>query len=162
MNSATIGPVPQLPRESARRVLARSRGSAVLRPAWPALLAIWVGVQGWAGCASKDDCNIETQTRDLGGAGLMDCGLASTDDTHTVDACAVAAFAGRNTFRAIYERSDGTLEALVHAAGDAYLTLRESPDGIERRDCKSAHVVDDADRSYVECVEPSAPTIVCN
>ena len=161
MNSATIDAMYVLPRHASQPEQGCSCGSAVTSAA-RSLLVLTALAALVTGCATDDDCTLEARSRELGGAGLMDCGLASTDDTGTVDRCAVAAFKARSTFRAIYERKDGMLEALVHAAGDAYLTLRETSSGLERRDCAGAHVVEDAGRSYVECVEPSDPVAECN
>jgi hypothetical protein len=113
------------------------------------------------GCGSDDGaCDIESKSRKLGGTGLTDCGIASPGETSTVDRCAVTAF---STFRALYELDNGDLEALVHAAGDTYHTLRQPPDEtvVERVDCGGAEVVTEGTRRYVVCTDPGTPREIC-
>lgn len=109
-----------------------------------------------AGCAGDLGCDLDGTTRKLGGSGLMDCGLAEKGNTTDVDRCAVTAEQSRTTFRAIYVRKDGSLEAVVHGAGDHYYLLRASSDGdeVKRADCEGASVVTDGTRQFVECDEP--------
>jgi hypothetical protein len=116
------------------------------------------------GCASELGCDLNDSTRDLGGAGLMDCGLAEYGDTDTVDTCAVREHGARGTFRAIYERKDGSLEAVVHAAGDRYYLFRADADGdhVKRAECESASVVTDGDREFVECDSHGEFRAVCD
>lgn len=102
----------------------------------------------------------------LGGPGVIDCGVASVDDTSEifdVDRCAVETYNARGTFRAIYEQEDGSLEAVVHAAGDTYHLLRVQVEStrIERADCGGAHVVQTDGRTYVQCDDPSRFAPVC-
>ena len=114
-------------------------------------------------CANSLGCDLDGISRDLGGAGLMDCGIAS-DDTSNVDACAVTAFRMRSTFRAIYEQPDGSLQAIVHAAGDSYYLLRasKSGDSVERADCQSASLASEGTRQFVQCEKPSAFREACD
>jgi hypothetical protein len=116
------------------------------------------------GCAEDGDCDIEAQSRKLGGAGLQDCGIAPAGDEGVVDRCASAAFQKNETFRALYELDDGRLQAFVHAAGDTYLLLRESEgrDGVERADCSGAMAVREGGRSYVDCVDPGPFEPICH
>ena len=115
-----------------------------------------------AGCGEEDDCDVEGQSRRLGGAGLQDCGIAHGDDQSVIDRCALTAHQKNDTFRALYELDDGRLQAFVHAAGDAYLLLREGEaGGVERADCEGARVVRDGGRQYVDCDQPSAFEVIC-
>ena len=123
-----------------------------------ALVLVWACV----GCGGGDDCDIEAQSRTIGGAGLEDCGIAHGDQTTVVDRCAVTAFEGDKTFRALYELDDGKLQALVHAAGGAYLLLREADSGVERADCTGAHSVRDSGRNYIECDNPTEFAPLCD
>jgi hypothetical protein len=132
--------------------------SALGRAGGLALVLAWVG----AGCGGGDDCDIEAQSRAIGGAGLEDCGIARSDQTTVVDRCAVTAFEGNKTFRALYELDDGKLQALVHAAGGAYLLLREADSGVERADCSGAHSVRANGRNYVECDDPTGFAPLCH
>lgn len=139
-----------------RGTVARMFGSGRMRRiiAWPCLLIV--------SCAGGDECELDAVSRDVGGTGLIDCGIASPTDSSSVDRCALTAYRGNNTFRAIYEREDGGLEAFVHAAGGSYHLLRLAPDGnIERADCDGAVVVQEGARSYVSCEEPSEFEVVC-
>lgn len=106
-----------------------------------------------SGCASELGCDLHGVTRKLGGVGLMDCGLGEQDNTSVVDRCAVNAFTARLTFRALYERSDGSLEAIVHGAGGHYYALRAAADGdaVQQADCEGAEIVTDGSRKYVRC-----------
>jgi hypothetical protein len=131
-------------------------GSALLR-----VLVLTLALVG-GGCGSDDDCDIEAQSRSLGGAGLEDCGIARGGDSSVVDRCAVTAFEGNKTFRALYELDDGRLQALVHAAGGAYLLLRESDDGVERADCSGARSVRENGRNYIECQDPTEFAAACD
>jgi hypothetical protein len=118
------------------------------------------------GCADQLGCDLDGVSRGLGGAGLIDCGIASKDtsDTSTVDRCAVTSFQTRATFRAIYEQKDKSLEGIVHAAGDKYYALRASPSGdaVERAQCKSASITTDGSRTFVACEKPGAYAKACN
>jgi hypothetical protein len=116
-----------------------------------------------SGCGGGDDCDFEAETRAAGGAGVMDCGLAREDDTEIVDRCAVSARAGDRTFRALYEQPDGSLQALIHAAGGGYLVLRTPAQGglIERADCESSAVVQRDGRSLVECTGMGPFEAIC-
>lgn len=133
------------------------------------LAAVWqccviAGVFAHPGCADDDACDLGDISRELGGVGLIDCGISdSAEDTAAVDRCAVSAYAGGSTFRAVYERAQGGLEAIVRVAGGDYLVLRQSDDGgsVERADCASARVVDEAGRTYVECVDRGEFDPVC-
>jgi hypothetical protein len=131
-------------------------GSVVLR------VLVFALAIATSGCGGDDDCDIEAQSRSLGGAGLEDCGIARNGDTSVVDRCAVTAFEGNKTFRALYELDDGRLQALVHAAGGAYLLLRESDDGVERADCSGARSVRDDGRNSIECEDPTEFAAVCD
>src|SRR5687768_6916703 len=55
-------------------------------------LAVIACVSSGSACASEDECEFEAVTRAIGGVGLMDCGIASVDDTDAVDDCAVSAY----------------------------------------------------------------------
>jgi hypothetical protein len=119
---------------------------------------------GSCGCGDEEGgCDIESRSRKLGGTGLIDCGIAGPGDTSTVDDCAVSAFQSRSTFRALYELENGDLEAIVHAAGDSYHTLRQPPDEtvVERIDCGDAEVVTRGTRRYVVCTDPGTPREIC-
>ena len=124
-----------------------------------ALLAL--GALLVAGCKSEADCDIEAQSRKLGGAGLNDCGLAHGGETSVVDRCALQADQSGETYRALYEQPDGGIEALVHAAGGDYLLLRETKSGVERAECNGAVVVQEPGRSFVQCKSPSDYEAVC-
>src|SRR5262249_33466383 len=114
-----------------------------------------------SGCGDEASCDLGAITRDLGGVGLIDCGVANAE-TADVDRCAVAAYRDGSTFRAIYERDDGRLQALVRAAGGDYLVLRQADDdSITRAECNGAQVVADGGRTYVECVDRGPFTTVC-
>jgi hypothetical protein len=115
-----------------------------------------------AACGGDQECEIDAVSRDLGGAGLLDCGIAPEDDTRTVDACAVMAHRSRQTFRALYERGEGRIEGIVHAVGDTYHLLRVTGDGaIARADCSGARVAQDGTRSHVVCDGDPAFEAVC-
>jgi hypothetical protein len=117
-----------------------------------------------AGCGGESECNIDTTTRRVGGAGVMDCRITTEQySIERVDQCAVEAYQARATFRAIYRHDDGTLEAIVHAAGDTYHLLRTDADGpgIEEADCVGAHLVQEQGRTYVQCDEPDDFVRIC-
>lgn len=116
-------------------------------------------LSGGVGCA-EDECNIDEYTRDLGGIGVMDCGLAG-DDTSAVDECALTAYRGRKTFRALYENEDGDLEAIVHAAGGTYHLVREAGSMLEQADCKGGQEEVTDDRRRVGCDGQGAFETVC-
>jgi hypothetical protein len=117
-----------------------------------------------AGCANDLGCDLDGVSRDVGGTGLMDCGIAKPDKTDTVDRCAVTAFGRGQTFRAIYEQDDESVEAVVHGSGDHYYLLHSSAGGdhVERADCKSASIVDEGSRRFVQCEHPSAFRPACD
>ena len=121
----------------------------------------WVGL---AGCAGDLGCDLDGTTRELGGAGLIDCGLAERGNTGVVDRCAVTAFMRRDTFRALYERKDGSLEAVLHAAGGRYYSLRASAagDDVTRADCKGASVAAEGSRTFVQCDDPGEFRKACD
>jgi hypothetical protein len=115
-----------------------------------------------ASCGEEDDCDVEAQSRKLGGAGLQDCGIAHGDDQGVVDRCVLDAHQQNNTYRALYELDDGRLQAFVHAAGDVYFLLRDAKGGgVERADCAGGRVVREGGRSSVECDQPSAFEAIC-
>lgn len=116
----------------------------------------------FAACGGEEGCDFDAETRDVGGIGLMDCGFARGDDASAVDRCAVTAYRMGITFRAVYERSDGSLDALVHGTG-GYALLRTDADGsvIERADCEDAHEVQRDGRSFVECTDSGVFDTVC-
>jgi hypothetical protein len=125
-----------------------------------------LGLSLWclAGCSGDPVCNIDATTRRVGGAGVMDCRISSDEESVArVDQCSVEAYQARATFRAIYRQEDGTLEAIIHAAGDTYHLLRTEVDGpgIEEADCEGAHVVRDQGRTYVHCDDPGEFTRIC-
>lgn len=128
------------------------------------LLPMVIVALGLAGCANDLGCDLDGVSRDVGGPGLMDCGIAHPDDTDVVDRCAVTAFGRGETFRAIYEQSDDSVEAVVHGAGDHYYSLRSSSSGdhVERADCKGGSIVEDGSRRFVQCDRPSAFRKACN
>jgi hypothetical protein len=135
----------------------------------------WLGVVvalaplilGPLGCSGETECNIDSQSRALGGAGLIDCGIASADDPpeifDRVDSCAVEAYQARGTFRALYENQDGTLKGTVHSAGGNFYLLRAGTDDdhVDRADCEGAHVVVEDGRTYVHCDSPSEFERIC-
>jgi hypothetical protein len=116
-----------------------------------------------AGCGGDDECEFDAVTRDIGGVGLTDCGIADRDDPSEVDECAVSAYRGNQTFRAIYEQDDDGLEAIVHAAGDSYHLVRLSgEDGtITRADCAGGQFVSEDGREYIACDEPGPFSVAC-
>ena len=127
-----------------------------------ALAAVAFVVLVSASCGEEDDCDVEAQSRRLGGAGLQDCGIAHGDDQGVVDRCVLGAHQKNETYRALYELDDGRLQAFVHAAGDIYLLLREAEGGgVERADCEDGVVVREGGRTYVECDQPSAFEQIC-
>lgn len=115
-----------------------------------------------AGACAEDECDFNSATRDVGGIGLMDCGIAG-EDTSAVDSCAVMAHRQGAIFRAIYETEEGGLEAIVHGSDGEYSLLRiPAPNGpVERADCAGAEVVDEAGRTRVSCVNPGPFAVVC-
>jgi hypothetical protein len=135
----------------------------------------WIGVVialaplcfGAFGCNGKTECNIDSQSRALGGAGLIDCGIASADDPSDifdrVDSCAVEAYQARGTFRALYENEDGTLEGTVHSAGGTFHLVRAPADDahVDQADCDGAHVIVEDGRTYVHCDSPTAFARIC-
>jgi len=126
-------------------------------------LAAMVCASSGAGCGGENECEFEAITREVGGVGLMDCGIASRDDTSEVDDCAVSAYQANHTFRAIYEQADDGLEAIVHAAGDTYHLIRLSGDGrsITRADCEGGLFVQEDGRRYIACDEPGSFRAAC-
>ncbi|MDD9934339.1 MAG: hypothetical protein OXT09_12090 [Myxococcales bacterium] len=114
------------------------------------------------GCSSDDGCDLDDYTRDQGGFGLMDCGLAF-DDTSAVDACAVMALRQGGTFRALYETEDGGLEAIVHTSEGVYIQVRTPADGasLEQTPCEDGILIEEDGRSYVGCFEPGEAELVC-
>jgi hypothetical protein len=116
-----------------------------------------------ASCSGEDECDIEAQSRRLGGAGLQDCGIAHDGNESVVDRCAASAYAKNQTFRALYELDNGRLQAIVHAAGDSYFLLREAEGGgVERSECAAGMLVNDGGRRYVDCEEPSEFEAICD
>lgn len=135
----------------ARRVLFLS--AALAAGAWSSI---------GSGCGGGDDCEFDSVLREVGGVGLMDCGIADVGETREVDSCAVRAHQADHTFRAIYEQDDGGLRAIVHAAGDTYHEVTLSPDGsIVRAQCAAAVLVQESGRSYIDCDDPEEPRTVC-
>ena len=116
---------------------------------------------GSAGC-DEDECELDAVTRRLGGAGLIDCGLA-TDNPSDVDRCAVSANRAGSTFRALYEREDGGVDVIMRIAGGDYIALQLVPDDgrIERASCASGRIATSSGRSFVECVDRGDFTLVC-
>jgi hypothetical protein len=114
-------------------------------------------------CSNDLGCDLDGVTRDLGGTGLMDCGIARSD-VSAVDACAVQSFRARATFRAVYEKKDGSLQGVIHAAGDKYYAIRTSTDGgdVESAECKGASIVTEDSRTFVECDKPGAFSKACH
>lgn len=129
----------------------------------PIAFALCVLSVAIASCNGDDECDIEAQSRKLGGAGLQDCGIAHDGNESVVDRCAASAYAKNETFRALYEIDDGRLQAIVHAAGDAYFLLREGEaGGVERADCADGMLVNEDGRRFVDCQGPSEFVAVCD
>ncbi len=126
-------------------------------------LAVIACASAAVSCAGEDECEFDAITRSVGGVGLMDCGLASLEDTSTVDDCAVSAYQANHTFRAIYEQEDGGLEALVHAAGDTYHLIRLSgeDESITRADCDGGIFTQEGGRRYIACDDPEPFRAAC-
>jgi hypothetical protein len=143
-----------MPRERYRFVVAMRSDRVLLAAACALLLC---------SCADELGCDVDGVTRDLGGTGLMDCGIARSD-IDAVDKCAVGSFRRRDTFRALYEKKDGSLSGIVHAAGDEYYAVRASSDGdqVERAQCEGASIVSKDGRSFVQCDKPGPFTKACN
>jgi hypothetical protein len=141
----------------------RDRYRFVLGMRARALLGAAVLLAALSGCSHELGCDIDGVSRDLGGAGLMDCGIASSD-IDAMDKCAVANFRADKTFRALYEKKGGSLEGIVHAAGGKYYALRAAADGrdVERAQCKSASIVTMDGRTYVQCDKPAAFSKACD
>ena len=116
---------------------------------------------GSAGCG-EDECELDAVTRRLGGAGLIDCGLA-TDDPSAVDNCAVRENAAGSTFRALYEREDGGVDVIMRVAGGDYVALQRVPeDGrIERASCDGGRIANSSGRRFVECIDRGEFSLVC-
>jgi hypothetical protein len=114
-------------------------------------------------CAGEDECEFDAVTRDTGGVGLIDCGIAPFEDPSEVDECAVDAYQAGQTFRAIYEQEDRGLEAIVHAAGGTYHLVRLSGDGqrITRADCAGATFIQEDGRRTVACDRPGPFSAAC-
>jgi hypothetical protein len=127
-----------------------------LRLALPACLLL-------VACGDEDSCDLDAYTRDQGGFGLMDCGIASAGETSAVDACAEMAQRQGVTFRAIYETDDGGLEALVYTSDDEYIQVRTPADGstLEQERCGSGVLTQETGRTYVSCLDPGEPEVVC-
>lgn len=123
-----------------------------------AACALWL-----CSCTNHLGCDVDGVTRNLGGTGLMDCGIARSQ-VSAVDACAVQNFRARATFRALYEKKDGSLEGIIHAAGDKYFAIRTDVDGgdVESAECKSGSVVTDNGRTFVQCDKPGAFSAACH
>jgi hypothetical protein len=113
-------------------------------------------------CSTDLGCDLDGVTRDLGGTGLMDCGIARAQ-VSVVDDCAVKAFRARSTFRALYEKKDGSLQGVVHAAGDKYYAIRTATDGgdVESAECKGGSITTQNGRTFVQCDEPGMFTKAC-
>jgi hypothetical protein len=128
-----------------------------------ALAAIAGLASAASSCAGEDECEFDSVTRDVGGVGLIDCGIASIEDTSEVDECAVSAYQAGQTFRAIYEQEDDGLEAIVHAAGGTYHLVRLSGDDrrITRAECAGASFVQEAVRRTIACDEPGPFSAAC-
>ena len=125
-------------------------------------IALVISALALASCNGDDDCNIETQSRELGGAGLQDCGIAHGSNASIVDRCAVDAYAMNATFRALYELDDGRLQAIVHAAGDSYFLLREGEGGgVERADCADGVVANQDGRRFIDCQDAGEFEPIC-
>jgi hypothetical protein len=113
------------------------------------------------GCG-EDECELNAVTRELGGAGLVDCGLA-TGDSSDVDRCAITAHRNGSTFRALYEREDGGVDVIMRIAGGDYVALRLVPEErrIEQATCDGGRVTVSGGRSYVECEGRGEFGLVC-
>jgi hypothetical protein len=151
-------------RKSPRLVKCSKRGRNSRQRRLGNALAICVLGAAAASCGDgSDDCDIEAQSRRLGGAGLQDCGIARGSSQSVVDRCAVNAYGRNETFRALYELDDGRLEATIHAAGDVYLKLRETDAGdVERADCGGGRVVREGTRSFVDCADQAPFEALCS
>jgi hypothetical protein len=114
-----------------------------------------------AGCG-EDECELDAVSRRLGGTGLIDCGLA-VGDPEDVDRCAVVAHGGGSTFRALYQREDGGVDAIMRVAGGAYVVLRFDAESgrIERADCEDGRITVGDGRTFVDCVDQSDYALVC-
>jgi len=115
------------------------------------------------GCGDDEECDLGSLTRDLGGIGLNDCRIADEDNLAQVDRCAVMAWSEGKPFRALYEQPDGGLDALVCEADERcqWLSQPRVRGPIERSDCASSHVAEEAGRTYVACDEPGVARVVC-
>lgn len=102
-------------------------------------------------------------TRRLGGAGLIDCGLATMDDPSVVDRCAVTAHGDGSTFRALYEREDGGVDVIMRVAGGDYVALQlVAEDGsIESANCDEGRIAVSDGRRFVECADRGDFSVVC-
>jgi hypothetical protein len=118
---------------------------------------------GALGCGGQSECNIDAASRALGGAGIIDCRIAFIDEAAAVDQCAVETYQANGTFRALYELEDGTIEAIVHAAGGRFHMLVATADNtqVEQADCEGAHVRYAQGRTYVQCDDPAPFQRVC-
>ena len=141
----------------------------MMRPATrvcaPSALVVLLAMTVSAGssCGGDDECEFDRVLRDIGGAGLIDCGIADFQDTAEVDACAVEAHAANQTFRAIYEQEDGELQGIVHASGDSYHLVTLAADGrtIARAECEDGLYTQAGARTYINCVDPGPFRTVC-
>lgn len=124
---------------------------------------VWVlaAFAGSAGCGGED-CDLDRETRDLVGFGLVDCGIAAAGDTASVDRCAVDAHEAGSPFRALYETNDG-LEAIVGSDDGTYYLLRSTGDGkpITRARCASGVVEGMGDGERVACDAPGDFETIC-
>jgi len=114
-----------------------------------------------AGCSGDDSCDIESYTRELGGSGLTDCGLARPGNPDVVDGCAVMAHNQNKTFRALYANAEGEVEGLVYSSDRKLYDVRSVGSTIERATCEGAVVIKDDGRVYVECDSPGERDVVC-
>ena len=93
-----------------------------LAAAFTCIASVATCATGSAGCG-EEECELDSVTRKLGGAGLIDCGLAIGDPSN-VDRCAVSANRAGSTFRALYEREDGGVDVIMRVAGGGYVALQ--------------------------------------
>ena len=111
------------------------------------------------GC-NNDPCDISVVSRDLGGPGLMDCGVAAAVGA-SANQCAVDALRQDHTFRVFTEAADGELEGIVHAAGGEFFAQRTRGARVEQAACGGAEVVGASGAQRVECTGAGDYEVVC-